>query len=443
MELKDEEAFTNEVRLMIQQGRISVKVGSTDVAVTGFPGAVAFSNVATGMGMLEALDRELPPKLRDRGYGHSAAVFDLMSIALSGGDAIEDLAQLRADRGLKRMLGREVMAPSTAHDYLRRIAYDGLPGLARVRAGQLAAMAAHTGQTTATVDVDASLYRSEGRNARMSYKGERGYMPILAFWDEVGAVIHDDFRNGNSSPGGDALAFLKDTMSQLPASVNKIQVRSDSAWYQAEVLDYCQEQGYGFCIGADWDEAVSALAAGVPEEAWRSIEDIRNPADEEPHLRQWAWQGVHTLNKSARAYRIILIRKERLQGDLFDGPYRHSAIITNMELPLEEQIAWYRRRGQCENYIKELKWDFETRVLPSGDFFVNAVYLRIMTLAYNLFLAMKMELPPAYRPCRLKNLLFRFLAIPALVVRHARRLHLKLPRGHPHINALRTAAGFG
>ena len=35
--------------------------------------------------------------------------------------------------------------------------------------------------------------------------------------------------------------------------------------------------------------------------------------------------------------------------------------------------------GQCKNQIKELKWDFELRVLPSGDFFVNAGYLHIMT----------------------------------------------------------------
>jgi IS4 transposase len=128
-----------------------------------------------------------------------------------------------------------------------------------------------------------------------------------------------------------------------------------------------------------------------------------------------------------------VIRKERLQDDLFYGPYLYTALITNMEMPLEEQIAWYRRRGQCENQIKELKWDFELRVLPSGDFFVNATYLRIITLAYNLFVALKtLMLPEPYRALRLKTFLFRLLGLPALIVHHARRLLLKLPRGHPH-----------
>lgn len=137
-----------------------------------------------------------------------------------------------------------------------------------------------------------------------------------------------------------------------------------------------------------------------------------------------------------------MIRKERLQDDLFYGPYTYTAIITNMTLPLQEQIDWYRQRGQCENQIKELKWDFEMRVLPSGDFFVNAVYFRIMTLAYNLFLALKcLSLPELFKPCRLKTLLFRLLALPAVVTRHARRLQLKLPRAHPNLETFRATLG--
>ena len=167
--------------------------------------------------------------------------------------------------------------------------------------------------------------------------------------------------------------------------------------------------------------------------------ELEHAADPEPIVREWACETVHTLNRSAHPYRLIVIRKERLQDDLFYGPYLYTALITNMDLPLEQQIAWYRRRGQCENQIKELKWDFELRVLPSGDFFVNAVYLRIITLAYNLFIALKtLMLPAAEKGLRLKTMLFRLLGLPALVVHHARRVLLKLPRGHPHFAQFRA-----
>jgi len=253
-------------------------------------------------------------------------------------------------------------------------------------------------------------------------------------------VVHDDFRNGNASPGSDALAFLKDTLAQLPDSVKDIKVRSDSAWYQAGVMDYCEEHGYGFCIGADRDEAVQQAIMTIEEDQWQRIDLCSDPADPEPYVREWAGETVHTLNDSGHTYRLIIIRKERMQDDLFYGPYTYHVLITNMDLPLEEQIAWYRRRGQCEQRIGELKWDFELRVLPSSDFFVNAVYLRLITLAYNLFIALKLIiLPEPYKPLRLKTVLFRLLGIPALVIRHARRLHLKLPRGHPHAGAFAAA----
>jgi len=426
--------------MMIAQGPISIKVEETDAAVTNYPGAVPLANLAHRLGVLDDLDRLLPPKERARGFAHSAAVFDLMGIAWSGGSCIDDLAQLRGDRGLARLLGREVMAPSTAHEYLRRIRYDGLDALATVRRRLLALMAKAASVTTATLDCDASLFVSGGRDARMSYKGERGYMPMLAFWEELGAVVHDDFRHGHASPNTDPLGFLKETVAQLPPAIEQIFVRSDSAWYQADLLDHCHDSGHGFCIGADKDEAVRAAIQGLCEDNWQRLALIGEPGDPEPFVREEAQETVHTLNNSAHPYRLIVIRKERLQDDLFYGPYHYHVLITNMEMPLEEQIAWYRRRGQCENQIGELKWDFELRTLPSGDFFVNALYLRIMTLAYNLFIALKrMVLPADYRTCRLKTLRFRLLGIPALVVRHARRLILKLPRGHPHLEAFSTA----
>ena len=70
-----------------------------------------------------------------------------------------------------------------------------------------------------------------------------------------------------------------------------------------------------------------------------------------------------------------------------------------MDLPAGEHATWHRGRAQAENQIGELKGDFATRVLPSGDFFVNALFLKIMILAFNLFAAFKrLVLPKPWRP---------------------------------------------
>ena len=132
MELETDGKLTNEVNGMIRQGSISVKVGETDAAVTNFPGVVPVANLAQRLGVFEDMERLLPGKERSRGYANSAAAFDVMCISLSGGGRVEDLKQLRADAGLERLLGRQVTAPSTAHDFPRRIRYDGLEALEQV-----------------------------------------------------------------------------------------------------------------------------------------------------------------------------------------------------------------------------------------------------------------------------------------------------------------------
>lgn len=423
---------------MIRQGWVGVKVEETDAAVTGLGGVPVLVNLADEMGLFKDVDALLPPKERDRGYSPSASVFDLMLIPFAGGECIDDLAVLRADEGLERLLHRRVMAPSTAHDFLRRIQYVGLEGLGRVRQRQLAHIARHQHQTQATLDCDASLFVSRSRTAQMSYKGERGWMPMLAFWSELDLVVHEDFRQGSMAPQSDALNFLRETIAQLPKMVEQIHVRSDSAWYQREVIDYCEENGYGFAITADKDEAVMAALSLMKDEDWQRINLPADPDDQELYVREWACESVHTFNESKHAYRIIFLRKERRQGDLFEGEYTYGAILTNRDLPLEELITWHRRRCNCENHIKELKYGFSLNSLPSADFFVNALYFRIQTLGYNLISALKrIKLPETWHPFTLKTLRFRLIAIPALVVRHARRLWLKINRTHPYLPVLK------
>jgi len=425
---------------MIRQDELKIKLVETKSAVTGFGGASALVTVANQTGMLDALDRGLNLKRRRRGYSPSASVMDLMLLMCAGGECIDDLAVLREDRGLRRLLGRGVMAPSTAHDFLRKAAGRAMEALAAVRRRGLGSMAAVRDMRRATLDCDAVFFASGVREARMSYLGERGWMPMMAYWAELGAVVHDEFRHGNESPGSGALRFLKEAVWQLPDCVEQVRVRSDSAWYIAELLDWCHERGYQFSITADKDHAVKELIAQVAEPQWVELETDAEATGRHRPLRQWAHETVHTLNDSRYAYRMILLRRQRRQPDLFEGAYSYGAIITNMEMPLEAQMRWHYERCNSENHHKELKHGLSLRVLPSGDFAVNAVWFRIGTLAYNLIAALKhLKLDESWRYLSVKTIRFRLLRTPALVVRHARSLWLRAPRGHPHLAALRAS----
>jgi hypothetical protein len=185
-------------------------------------------------------------------------------------------------------------------------------------------------------------------------------------------------------------------------------------------------------VTADLDEAVkSALLEAVCGSPWVPL-NTPDDTDEET-LREWACEWVHTLNDSKHPYRLVLLRRERRQGDLFEGTYSYGAIITNRnDLDMQELVLWHRQRCNCENHIKELKHGFGLASLPSGSFFVNAVYLRIITLAFNLIASLKKTvLPKSWAAHTLKKLRFRLLGVPALVARHARQLQLRLAKHWP------------
>jgi len=425
---------------MIRQSELRFKVGETDAALTGFGGAAALVNLAHDTGMLADLDRCVELKQRRRGFACSASVTDLMLLMCSGGQCIDDLEVLRQDKGLSRLLGRSMMASSTAHDFLRKISSDALDGLASVRRSLLEQVASARDEKCATLDCDAVFFPSSAGEARMSYLGERGWMPMLAYWAELGGVVHDEFRYGNESPGGGAVQFLKESVAQLPESVERVRVRSDSAWYNAELMDWCHERNYEFSITVKRDSAVQELIDGVCDDQWIEIHGCGGQHNRERPLRQWAFETVHTLNGSRHAFRMILLKRERREPDLIYGEYTFGAIITNMNLTTESQLRWHYERCNSENYHKELKYGFSLRVLPSGNFEVNCAWFRIGTLAFNLINAFKhLKLDESWRYLTIKTIRFRLLHIPALVTEHARNLWLKFPRRHPYLPTLRLA----
>ena len=141
-------------------------------------------------------------------------------------------------------------------------------------------------------------------------------------------VIHEEFREGNVSPGTGHGPFLKDCLRRLPDGVRVTRFRADSASYQAEVFNLCFETGIRFVVGGDPDTAVRAAIGRIPPIAWRPCRD--------GHIAE----TVHTMNKTHNAFRLIVVRK-RIQGSLPGLPteppsseIRYKVLATNhKEIP--------------------------------------------------------------------------------------------------------------
>ena len=79
--------------------------------------------------------------------------------------------------------------------------------------------------------------------------------------------------------------------------------------------------------------------------------------------------------------RRVVGKVEWHPGELYP---RVGFIVTNMSRPAENVVAFYNKRGTCEQWIKEGKGAIKWTRLSCRSFAANAVRLQLHALAYNL-----------------------------------------------------------
>ena len=426
------EYTTKETLIMVRMNGRNIKLEKTNARISANGGLVVIDRMAEALGVCSSIDGKLGHmKLRNRGYKVSGKVMDIARLYAGGGDALSDIGELRRDEVVKGCLGRDsLMACSTAVEFLAGFSTEEVDALSKV-SGNVARDTLHlNGNKVATLDVDATFIEAGKRDARMSYHGARGYYPMLGFVAETKGLLLSEFREGNVSPSSDAPGFLTRLLARLPENIRKTRLRSDSAWFNHEVMDRCSREGVEFGITAARNSHTHDLISRIPEGAWEVFGD--SPEEK-------IAETVYSFEEGERAYRLIVLREPYRQPDMFEGVYAYRAIITNMGWEKRRLVKWHRERATSENWIKELKGGFSLERLPSGKSFANAAFTQTISLAYNLVQALKkLSLPVEYESKTVKTLRFRLFNIPAMWVRHARQWVLKFACGGRIFRLIRT-----
>jgi hypothetical protein len=405
---------------MLSQTVLPFKLDTTPDTITAHAGLVLFGEYLHALGLPALLDRELPGPLNPKGYLPSAYGVPLVLMLQGGGRSLEDLRMLRADEGLRSLLNLHVVPSSDAvGDWLRRMGDgEGVDGLSRVVRESVRRWLKKEERNEYTLDVDATQIVAEKETAHWTYKGEKGYMPLVGTLAENGLIVGDEFREGNAAPASGNLEFIRFCEGQMPKGKRIVAVRADSAAYQAAIFNHCEARGQCFAIGADLNVAVKGVIGAIPEKAWVKWRDAEIA------------ETVHSMAKTDKAFRLIVIRRPQ-PADLFDETapcYRYTAVASNRVESAAETLEWYAQRGEAsENRIKELKLGFGMERMPCGQFRANAVFFRLGVLAYNLCQGIKRwVLKKEWRRHQVQTLRWRLYQIAGKVVRHAGRLYLKV-----------------
>jgi len=119
-----------------------------------------------------------------------------------------------------------------------------------------------------------------------------------------------------------------------------------------------------------------------------------------------------------------------LEGEEYD----YFFFVTNKSnLSSEEVVLFYEKRGNCENYIKEAKYDMAVGHLLLQSFWANKAIFQLMMLAYNLFLLFKMDFAKGteYRQ-QIKTFRLKYIFLAGKIIRMARSVVLKLSTNYPY-----------
>ena len=472
--------------------------------MTALGGLPVYLDLATVMGIGEKIEKHL--HIKRQGWTDRQMILSLIMLNLAGGDCVDDLEKLEGDdgfckilrrieqKGMKRRERREmdrrwrkerqrvVPSPSSVFRYLsafhdpeqEKLRSEGkafipvpnehLRGLMKVNSELVAFIHGRNPQRVATLDQDATLVKTGKRDALYSYKDYKAYQPLNTWWAEQGLVLHTEFRDGNVPAGYEQLRVFQEALTLLPAGVEKVRLRSDTAGYQHELLRYCAggtDERFGrieFAIGCDvtaeFKKAVMEVEEGDWQPLYKEFDGGRIKTNQE-------WAEVCFIpnaighKKDAPAYRYLAIREVMGSMELpgmespqqsFPFPtfqlnsqrYKLFGLVTNTDWEGEKLIHWQRQRcGKSEEAHSVMKEDLAGGKLPSGDFGENAAWWWIMILAMNLNSAMKqLALGKSWAPKRMKAMRFSFINIPGRIVEHSRDFIIRLVQGHPAVHLL-------
>ena len=419
--------------------------------IAGHAGSALLVELADRLGLTTALGwRAGRAQTSRHRYGAGQVLRDLAVLLADGGDCLSDLAALRDQ---PELFGPVASTP-TAWRVIEQVArdLDGLAGLRAARAHARAAAwraGAHA-DGLLVIDVDATLLdaHSPKQGAAGTYKGGFGFYPLLAYLDRgdgTGEALAGILRPGNagSNTAADHIEVIDLALAQLPsaASDQPLLVRADTGGATHALTAHLRQRGVRFSISLPADERVRAAVLAVPPAAWQpAVDDDGQPR---PGVEV---AELHTLQLAGwpPGTRAICRREDPHPGAQLsftdvDG-HRFQVFITDQSDPdITTLELRHRRRARVEDRIRCGKAT-GLRNLPFDLWRRNQVWLELVLVAQDLLCwAQALLLDGDLKVAEPKTLRYRLLHVAARVVRHARRLIVRLQRSWPWASALAAA----
>ena len=367
----------------------------TDKEITAWGGMALMKRMLDHLGFDEALSKSgLPPRGSNRGYRPEQLITQFILSVWCGANRFEHGEVTRHDPVLKRIFGFKDMANFKAVIRLFNKFTQGtneavMDALYRWMFGQISI-------NGITLDLDSTVMTRYGtqdgavRGYNPAKRGRASHHPLMAFVADTRMIANCWLRPGNSASANNVQAFLANTRHRLGDKQVAL-LRADSGFSDAAFLDHLDQQHIHHIIAMRQTQPLQR--ALVNAEGWWLLHDDKGRPVEGIELTRFAYQAsTWSKPRWLIGIRQHIVQRANAKGKTLNlfaddpviGQWRFSALVTDLDLPATAIWRMYRGRADCENRIKELKYDFAADSFNMKDFWATEAALNSVMLAYNL-----------------------------------------------------------
>ncbi len=406
-------------------------ISYTDKEITPWGGMIFLRQMMDKIGFRQAIERQedLPRPGSNRGYDPATIIEGFVASIWCGANRFLHTEVTRHDQALSKIFGwKRTPGQDT---YKRFFSKFTEASNHRVSDYFYSWIFDNVRFDNFTLDFDSSVITRYGsqEGSRKGYNpqkpGRPSHHPLIAFVSDVKLVANMWLRSGNTSSANNFLSFLEDTLNKLKNKTVSL-VRLDSGFHSKEIFDYLEHKQLDYVVAARFYQPIQHIIS--QQQAWLPIDNGIQITETRYQSPEW--------NAPRRVVIVRQLIKERPKAPgkmlrLFEHEevyqqYRYTAYVTSLKLSAVEVWRLYRGRGDAENRIKELKYDFGFDSFNLKGFYGTEAALMFAMIAYNLMSIFRQFILQGKTQQTLSTLRYKTFAIGAYFEKIEERYILKL-----------------
>jgi hypothetical protein len=403
----------------------------TDKEVSPWGGLRLIEETYRRSGLKQYLEEQcpdLPSPGSNRGYSSVDLAEGFMVSTILGATRLAHSGTLRHDEVIQRIFGWEkgMASQSTFSRFFRRFDQERndklFPAINRFWFFQLKL-------DKMTIDLDSTVITRHGsqdgveKGYNPKRHGRGSHHPLIAFAAEPKMVANSWMRTGDSASSTDFTEFFDELLTIIPPERIGL-FRADSGFCNETIMSRLEKEQLKYIMAT---RMMAPLVRRISEhKEWFPIDDGYWTASFDYQGKGWS-----------KPRRMVVVRKDTGKHPDTGGKllfpeiqefekYKYAAFATNVEFSAELVWQLYNKRADCENRIRELKYDYGIEGFCMDDFYATEAAFRWTMIAYNLMSLFKLQVLNNKHHPVLSTLRFQCIAIGSYLVKTGRKTTLKL-----------------